>query len=276
MKVSIIMSAYNTESTINKAIQSVLNQTHKDIELIIVEDKSTDSTLNIINTIKDNRILVIKHSVNQGAGVSRYDGVKHSTGDYTTFLDSDDYLELDCIEKLLECAAKTNADIVSPGYIINIGDSERILNPKEQVVEGLQKYQTTNECLRFLNPALIKHTLWDKVEYSKRRFVEDTPTLVKLIWFANKRAICSYAGYHYIQRENSLIHSASNYKTWIFETLCSIDVYNFMKSVGNEKNCPIKMVLMKLCSYPIEVDKEEKKLYFNELNEIKTFINNNI
>ena len=270
------MSAYNAADTIEKAITSVLNQTHKDIELIIVEDCSSDKTLEIISTFKDNRVKVIKHKENLGAGWSRYDGIKASTGGYTTFLDSDDWLDKDCIETLLANAIQTGADMVSPGYIAHFENSEVPLIPKRCVLMNEAKYhQDEADCLRFLNVALIKQTLWDKVEYCKRRFVEDSPTLIKLIYYANKRSILDYAGYHYIQRNSSLVHSASQYKYWIFETLCAIDAYNFMHKHG-ENTMDLRLVFSKFANFPIKHSMEEEKLFKEELNEIKEFINNNI
>ena len=91
-KVSIIMPAFNAENYIAKSIQSVLNQTYKDFELIIINDKSTDNTMSIVNDFerKDQRIKVIDLKENQGVAQARNHGIKASTGRFIAFLDSDD------------------------------------------------------------------------------------------------------------------------------------------------------------------------------------------
>ena len=228
-KVSIIMSAYNAEKYIRKALKSVLNQTYQNLELIIVEDKSSDSTLDIIKKfIKEapkDLVKLIKHSENKGAGWARYDGVKASTGDYTCFLDSDDWLDKECIETLVNTAEETGADIVTPGYKEVSNKSLKIKIPKSKLIlEGHNKfYNDPSDTCRFLNTNLIKADLWQEVEYSKRRFCEDSPTLIKLISKAKKRCVLNYAGYNYYQNENSLIHTASRYKSFIYSMLCLLD-----------------------------------------------------
>ena len=95
-KISVILSAYNEEKFIRKAIESVSNQTLEDIEIIIINDGSTDNTLDIINSYadKDNRIVVIDQE-NIGLGASRNKGMKIARGEYVTFLDADDWFNYD-------------------------------------------------------------------------------------------------------------------------------------------------------------------------------------
>lgn len=88
--ISIIMPAYNAENTINKAITSCLNQTYKDVEIIVINDASTDNTLNIVTQLanKDNRIKVFSNEVNKGAGLSRRVGLYNAKGEYITLYDN--------------------------------------------------------------------------------------------------------------------------------------------------------------------------------------------
>ena len=94
------MSAYNAEKTIKRAIDSVLKQSLKDLELIIINDCSTDSTEDIILSYKDDRIKYIKHEINQGAGCARDTGIKNCSGEYIQFLDSDDYYQPGLLKRL--------------------------------------------------------------------------------------------------------------------------------------------------------------------------------
>lgn len=268
------MSAYNAEKSIEKAIKSVLNQTYKNIELIIIEDCSTDNTLNIIKSFNDPRITLIQHKNNLGAGYSRFDGIKSITGDYTTFLDSDDYLKEDCIETLINEALRTNADMVSPGYtaIYPNGEIEPKI-PKQSYVLTKEKvyWIDPSDCLRFLNPALVKSDLWNKVEYSKRRFIEDSPTLIKLLYFTNIRAVLNYSGYYYVQNPNSLCHTKTTYDYYLNQIICSIDAFEFFK-----KHCVYRCwaLLRKIENIVItnNIFDNNKDCYIEDLKYIENFL----
>jgi glycosyltransferase involved in cell wall biosynthesis len=88
---SVIITAYNEEKWILQAVNSVINQTVKDIEIIVVDDSSTDETYNIVNDISDKRLITIQHKDNLGGSAARNTGINHSTGKYCAFLDGDDY-----------------------------------------------------------------------------------------------------------------------------------------------------------------------------------------
>jgi glycosyltransferase involved in cell wall biosynthesis len=106
MKISIVMTAYNMEQYIEEAMMSCLNQTYEDIELVVVEDCSTDSTLSIIEKIanEDPRVVIVKHNVNLGAGMGRRDGINAATGEYFITVDADDWLDETFIGSLAERA----------------------------------------------------------------------------------------------------------------------------------------------------------------------------
>ena len=89
-KISVILATYNDEKYIRDAIDSILNQTHEDLELIIVDDGSTDSTYEIINSFQDTRVIYLKNGQNRGLPYSLNRGLKHATGDYIARMDGDD------------------------------------------------------------------------------------------------------------------------------------------------------------------------------------------
>ena len=91
MKVSVIIPVHNSEKYILECINSVINQTYKNLEIIVVDDKSTDDSVNIIKNIKDKRIKLIELNINSGAAIARNKSIEASTGDYICFLDSNDY-----------------------------------------------------------------------------------------------------------------------------------------------------------------------------------------
>ena len=113
IKVSVVMPVYNAEKTVGEALNSLLCQTEKDIEIICVDDGSNDNSLNILNeyAARDNRIKVLCQE-NLHAGVARNNGLKISRGGYVIFLDSDDFFEPDLIEITYKKAIETNADVV--------------------------------------------------------------------------------------------------------------------------------------------------------------------
>ena len=106
--VSIIMPSYNTGKFIKETINSVLNQTYNNWELIIVDDCSTDDTEEIVNAIKDNRIKFLKNSTNSGAAISRNKAIKEAKGKWIAFLDSDDLWKKEKIEKQIKFMKKNN------------------------------------------------------------------------------------------------------------------------------------------------------------------------
>ncbi|EGN6604575.1 glycosyltransferase family 2 protein, partial [Campylobacter jejuni] len=102
-KISIILPTFNVEKYIARAIESCINQSFKDIEIIIVDDCGSDKSINIAKEYakKEERIKIIHNEKNLGTFATRNNGVKHSNGEYLMFLDPDDYLELDACEKLI-------------------------------------------------------------------------------------------------------------------------------------------------------------------------------
>ena len=112
-KVSIIIPVYNTEKFLKRCLDSIINQTFKDIEIVCVNDGSKDNSLNILKEYhqKDNRILIINQE-NSGVSAARNAGVIKSSGEYIMFVDSDDWIELDTVESVYYIIEKSNVDVV--------------------------------------------------------------------------------------------------------------------------------------------------------------------
>lgn len=250
MKVSIVMTAYNTEKYIAEAINSCINQTYKNIELIIVEDKSTDCTLSIIEEFcKQYPIVLIKHEENLGAGWSRRDGIEQATGDYIITIDSDDTISDIFIETLVNRANETDADIVSGGITIihEDGFEESKLFP-EKISEELDKFKDYNNGkIIFLNNKLVKRYLYNLVPYSTRRYCEDTPVIIPLLYYANKVAYARTTGYYYKQHSESLCHKTDAFEQAVYKGLCCKDVIEFFKD--KDKQYKDLITTAKLASY---------------------------
>ena len=280
-KVSVIMSCYNAEKTLARAMSSVLDNSYKNIELVLIEDCSTDNSLAIASDFKnrDNRVRIIQHKKNLGAGISRKDGIEGSVGEYICFCDSDDVLLPDHISNLVEASLKYDADIVTSGYTIVDGETgkheEERKADKIYILEDKSKYAILKaDILRFLNPSLVKRCLWDKVTYSTRRYIEDSPTLIKLLWYANKRVILPQSTYLYYQNTGSLIHTSNSFKDILYQTLCIIETYNFFSQVNHPEFAPDEFMLGKVMSFlSVKPSKSNKLEYKDEIQEVKRFIN---
>lgn len=113
-KLSIIVPVYNVEKYLKQCIESILNQTYKNLEIILVDDGSKDSSGKIVDdyAIKDRRVIPV-HKENGGISSARNTGLAYVTGEYLTFVDSDDWLDLDMYEKMIEAIEKYSADCVS-------------------------------------------------------------------------------------------------------------------------------------------------------------------
>lgn len=279
--ISVIMSAYKAEDTIETAINSVLSQTYKNWELIIVVDSSPDNTLNLAKQYLsiDKRIKVINNSENLGAGMSRRIGLQNidDSTEYTSFLDSDDYYENNYLQTLYDEALRTGADLVQSGIIFRNNGCDTIKKPVLEVVTGDKKKNKNSDISHFLVSYLIKRDLWDKVEYSSRRYIEDSPTLLQLIYYANIISYINYAGYYYIQNKDSLIHTSSDIKNCIYLLLHCISTYLFGIKVNSDDiaNTAITCFednLYKLKCYQDSPNYiEEVSLYKDEILEIFNF-----
>ena len=126
--ISIIVSVYNTEKYLRRCLDSLVNQTFNDIEIIIVNDASQGNCKEIIEEYqkKDNRIKYIKHKENMGDGAARMTGLKEAKGYSVLFADGDDYMSLDLIEIAISEMIKNNVDIVCYNFFIVREENNKI------------------------------------------------------------------------------------------------------------------------------------------------------
>jgi glycosyltransferase involved in cell wall biosynthesis len=282
IKVSVVITAYNVEKYIKKAINSVLNQTYKNIEIVVVEDCSTDNTLKFIKGLQKSDLAfpinLVQHKENVGAGLSRRDGIKASTGDFIMLLDADDWLNKDYIEHLVDRQKETDADIVGGGITYCYEDTDKLETNTfgTTVSEGFQKFADYNDGkVVFLNNKIVRSTMYDTVEYCDRRYVEDTPVIMKLLYNANKVAYVNEAGYNYLQRNGSLCHDSSRWKHNLFCALCCAELIEWFK----DKPEPYKTIfgLGQFVEYlkamnEIQVTKEEKQTYIEEYDQCMKYL----
>lgn len=159
--ISVIVPAYNIESYIGRCLKSLSVQTYKNLEIIVVDDGSTDNTLSIIKECcnKDNRIKVI-HKKNEGVSVARLTGMKKASGEYIGFVDGDDIVENDMFEFLMNNAKKYGADISHCGYVMDFpdGHSDYYYNTGRIIIQNNSKGLEDLLEGKFVEPGL-----WNKI-----------------------------------------------------------------------------------------------------------------
>ena len=212
--VSIIMPVYNCEKYLKESIESVISQTYKNWELLIVDDGSRDNSVSIIEAYvkKDSRIRLYKNeSGEHGPGAARNCGIELISGKYTYFIDSDDWIEKDLLQDTVSLAEETDADIVPFGYIIE-DDGEKIKKPlspcgnyefqdfkniANEIVRG-----TWSECHE-----LIKSEILQNVRHNKYKTGEDICFQMDLLCNVRKACGIDKEYYHYRVVNNSISHT---------------------------------------------------------------------
>lgn len=174
LKVSVIVPIYNAMNVLDKTIKNILNQSYKNIEILLVDNNSTDNSFEYIKKLqeKDNRVIALSEK-KQGPNHARKTGLLNSTGDYILFCDSDDYLKEDAIENFIEEINKSSADVVIGNYIEITPEREIIKNKKGIFFkENLENLKNKKEIL-FIKPALW-NKIFRRVLIREEFFIEST------------------------------------------------------------------------------------------------------
>lgn len=212
-KVSIITPVYNCEKYIKRCIQSLLEQTYKEIEIIMVDDGSKDRSADVIKTFQNsNDNIIYMYQENSGPGVARNRAIQKATGKYLLFVDSDDYLRDDYIEELVEIAEKNKSQLVIAGYTMVFEDGRNEI----KVIPEFYKRNTSEEWAYRISACCSRMYLrefWRKnnIMFSEERDAraEDVPIVLFSNVMAQNIAIMKNAGYYYYQHSNSAMNTKS-------------------------------------------------------------------
>ncbi len=172
--ISIIVPIYNTRRYIDKCVESIVNQTYKNIEIILVDDGSTDGSDKKCDEWKekDKRIKVI-HKENEGASSARNVGIENAKGKYIAFIDSDDYIDLDIIEALYKRLIETNSEISSGGFIVETYAGKKSKFAEENYVanseEALRRLFLHEDISLSLCDELYKKELFETIKLPIRK-----------------------------------------------------------------------------------------------------------
>ena len=212
--ISVIIPVYNVEGYVSQCVSSVLDQTYRNIEVILVDDGSTDKSGMIVDDFarKDQRIKVI-HKENGGLSDARNAGIQAAQGSYIGFVDSDDWVEPDMYEKLYHACISHQMDIASCGLFREYKD-KTIAEPGETIQldrETALRYLIDGEMLHdHAWSKLYKSDLFHSVRYPKGLLYEDIRTTYKLILRSNGVAVITEPLYHYRQRKGSIVRGTFN------------------------------------------------------------------
>lgn len=207
--VSVIVPVYNVQNYIERCIKSILDQSYKNIELILIDDGSTDNSKNICEqfTMKDKRVCLISKK-NEGAGYARNVGIDLAKGKYIMFVDSDDYLLEYGIERAVSVIIKENADIVRFGHCSG-KDNNYSINTRikpYKVYDNKQVFRTreTDICVW---GKLYKRSILGNIRYPKVSTYDDEFVTYKFLYQAKKIVLLNEIYYYYYMSSNSIMRS---------------------------------------------------------------------
>lgn len=185
-KVSVIIPVYNKEKHIEKCLDSVLNQTYNNLEIIIIDDASTDSSSSIVENIEDKRIKIISLPENKGVSTARNKGIEFSTGDYICFLDADDFWVLNKIERQVKFIESNNYSFIYSGYdYLKKGKRRKAKVPKSLNYNQLLKNHAIFTSTVMLN---MKHLKKEEIFMPNIEIGQDYGTW----WSILKKGITAY------------------------------------------------------------------------------------
>jgi len=245
-KLSIIVPVYKVEPYIHKCVDSILNQTYTDFELILVDDGSPDNCGKICDEYaqKDERVRVI-HKENGGLSDARNFGLKEVKGEYVSFIDSDDWVDLDLYSNVLSYADESNLDVVCfdvyevKGEKIkyhNRFNENKIFTGKEALYKILTDEIDNSACDK-----VYKRTLWNGVEFPVGRSFEDVATTYRVFHKSELIGYCKRAYYYYMKREGSIVATSFNAAKRYDYFVGYKDRYEFAK-----KYCPKAVDICKM------------------------------
>ena len=254
--VSVIVPVYNTEKYIEKCMKSILDQTYKNIELILVNDGSKQNEEAIIKKYAkyDKRIRYIRSRINRGLFLTRISGVRQASGKYLMFVDSDDYISFDFVRLLVEEAEKEDADITFSTTVLNTPKEKKVINIFQNT--ALYQLPLSGEKAKKAffeqgGTAYVWHTIWNKL-YKKELWdrclpyfekldkhvvmTEDMAFSCVLFYFVKKAARAENSVYYYCQHSEASTSSShllfSEYKKKITDIQT---VFNFLEDFFADK-----------------------------------------
>lgn len=278
VKVSVIVPAYNEQKYLARCLDTVVNQTLDEIEIIIVDDGSTDDTYNICENYKERypSFVQVVHKQNEGLGPARNTGLEYAHGEYIGFVDADDWIELNMYQEMYETAKKNDADVivcdVKKIFVSENRESVEVSLPEESSSIDIGQYIKDG-----LNPAyswnkLYKREIWSKYKFKKMVY-EDLDIVLTIL--SNCKRVS------YIQKPFNTYYKRPNSITTSYYNIRLLDIMTAYKDAVNDANslykkeiefCVAKRILINLKTEGLLVYKAEFMELIKEL--LPNFVSN--
>lgn len=277
METSIIIPVYNAQDTLENCIDSILNQTYKDFEIVLINDGSTDNSQEIIDSYKKKYPKIIRSysQKNSGVAVTRNNGIKYSEGKYLFFIDNDDYIDNNYIETFVNEIEKKNCDVVIGGYR-RVTENGKLLFQKEPFNSPWSKYMFITPWGRiYKKDSLVKNN----ISFLNLNIGED----VGLNILANlklKVETITYTGYNWVNKDTSITNTLHRGVKKNVDFILLLDkITKDAKSVdiSDEEKQLLEYFIIKTSIYYIlhSGRKTDYSLLRNEKDKIFSWINEN-
>lgn len=216
-KISVVVPVYNVEKYIKRCISSILNQSFQDFELILIDDGSTDGSLTVCKEYEDDKRVKIFHQNNQGLSGARNAGILKASSEYIFFVDSDDWINKECLQILYQIISEYDADIVQFDYWATRFEPMNLPMLNKRMIRVLTGKDAVHESCQYPGAVkyniawnkLYKRCLFENIQFPKGRVHEDEYTSYRLLWAAKCVVDISDRLYYYFQRDDSITGNIS-------------------------------------------------------------------
>lgn len=226
--VSAVVPVYNVAGLLGSCLDSLLKQTHRNIEIICINDGSTDESALVLSDYqkKDKRISIFEQK-NKGLSAARNAGLKKAAGEFVVFCDSDDYFHPQFIEKLLDTAQKTNSDVVcgkvvptTQNYPIDFSDLSSLDSEITVIENPIDAFLNTGQIATGVCRNLYRKSALKDLTFLEGIYFEDVPFMTELMLQISKAALTEYPVHYYYQSPHSIMRSSFNLKK--VESYCAL------------------------------------------------------
>ncbi len=228
---SVIIPVYNAKDTIEKCISSVLNQTLDDIEIIVINDNSSDNTAKVLSKFNDNRLKIVNNEKNSGQGYTRNIGIEQSGGEFIGFVDNDDYIDNDYFEKMVDKLREENAQICVSLKIRNIVNGK--IHPHLITPDNPKEIVFVERCAPWAKVIRRDFLIKNNIRFDLTRGEDIYPAFLEA-YFADKITFIKNSAYNYNVRSNSISHKKTT-KEDIKEFEVYEKIFDFIKDDKDKK-----------------------------------------